>query len=519
MESSLGDDATEADSHAIAYYQENTAAYERFRTSSPRFPVCYACWSITGTFNKPHHFIPRSGSGFAYGVPVRVLSLRESAKGCSMCGLFWTHIQKSLIRCNIAKSDDIICSAEAYVDSTYQCCRSFTGSWPIVALRLRFRSGSLQDVEGNKFEAYSLKGDVAARYLPKSPPTRDYHSDTAFSAIRTWLKDCEINHPPCQLHFAESPTRLIDVRPWDEHQEGLKLVSSHGKYRPYAALSYCWGCSLRTTTTTSNYREMCAGFSIKSLDKSIRDAVVVAWKLGFRYLWVDSLCIIQDDLADKKRELNHMGDIYKNALLTISAANSSKASHRFLRAYPAVEPDIVLPYACADGTTGWIHLKREPFASEMPDSILSRAWTLQESVLSRRLPIYTSFGQLRWQCRTVKLVDGGLNEDGQSLYEVQRPELAYDNQESPDPQDVIRQCREYVFLYTRQELTYVEDRPLAIDAIAKELLKMLPQDVEYKADLFSTLLAPQTDLDGWPRWKKYTKAVAAHRTLVVMDVS
>ncbi|EHK50536.1 hypothetical protein TRIATDRAFT_210872, partial [Trichoderma atroviride IMI 206040] len=95
----------------------------------------------------------------------------------------------------------------------------------------------------------------------------------------------------------------------------------------YAALSYVWGPAAVFKTIRDNIDMLMqpGGLPVSSFPKSIRDAMVLAKELGFRYIWVDSLCIIQDSAEDKVQQLRMMDCIYSRASLTIVAAAGSHA--------------------------------------------------------------------------------------------------------------------------------------------------------------------------------------------------
>ncbi|KAH7111152.1 heterokaryon incompatibility, partial [Dactylonectria estremocensis] len=80
----------------------------------------------------------------------------------------------------------------------------------------------------------------------------------------------------------------------------------------YVALSYCWGSDLSgvVTTLSSNVEPHLQGIAVNSLPQIIQDAVRVYRELGLRYLWVDSLCIIQDDRKDWAQEVDRMRKVY-----------------------------------------------------------------------------------------------------------------------------------------------------------------------------------------------------------------
>ena len=100
----------------------------------------------------------------------------------------------------------------------------------------------------------------------------------------------------------------------------------------YAALSYCWGdIAPKFKLTTECIDEACSGIFIKRLPRTLQDAILIARTMEIPYIWIDSLCIIQDDEEDKKRELPKMVDIYSGAAVVISAAVSKTCEDGFLQ--------------------------------------------------------------------------------------------------------------------------------------------------------------------------------------------
>ena len=130
-----------------------------------------------------------------------------------------------------------------------------------------------------------------------------------------------------------------------------------------------------------------AGLETSALPATIRDAIIVARNLGFRYLWVDALCIVQDDSADYKSEIKAMGSIYHGAALIISASSSSTVSEGFL--HPRFEPiSIQLPFSLSKDLTGTIGLVVYPWGDIEVEPLQQRGWALQEHVLARRLVMF-----------------------------------------------------------------------------------------------------------------------------------
>jgi hypothetical protein len=218
---------------------------------------------------------------------------------------------------------------------------------------------------------------------------------------------------------APLPTRVLAVS-----QAGEGLVRLHTSTAnddgSYAALSYCWGGPQPDQTVKSNVETYAKGIQTKHLPKTIQDAILVTWKLGIPYLWIDSLCIIQDDQKDKEIEITMMRAIYENAALTISAASAERSTDGFLHtrletSHPVSDYGrrsidyyrfIKLPYACPDGRIGCARLAEGYGFIKVDEPISSRAWTLQETMLSSRVLQY-SWGHLVWRCRSSFKTAGG----------------------------------------------------------------------------------------------------------------
>ncbi|KAF2799255.1 hypothetical protein K505DRAFT_266024, partial [Melanomma pulvis-pyrius CBS 109.77] len=118
------------------------------------------------------------------------------------------------------------------------------------------------------------------------------------------------------------PSRLIDVG--DSTSKTLLLYLTNDVSVDYVALSYCWGPQAQkqilTQYNSSEWRSK--GLSIVPLPRTIQDAVTVTRGLGLRYLWVDSLCIIQDSQEDIEQEIGKMQYVYENAYVTVVAADA-----------------------------------------------------------------------------------------------------------------------------------------------------------------------------------------------------
>jgi hypothetical protein len=141
-------------------------------------------------------------------------------------------------------------------------------------------------------------------------------SESCMSLALQWLQDCtegKGKHGECPKPAqTELPTRVIDV------QEMRLHCPSPETYGRWVSLSHCWGGSSPVQTTLGNLDSHMARLP-DPLPQTFADAVTVTKMLGLRYLWIDSLCIIQDSQEDWVHESAHMAKVYENAFVTISA--------------------------------------------------------------------------------------------------------------------------------------------------------------------------------------------------------
>ncbi len=112
----------------------------------------------------------------------------------------------------------------------------------------------------------------------------------------------------------------------DEQIFKPRLHVSHDQKAQYTALSHCWGALKPLTTTGSSLEQRKQGIEWSSLPKTFRDAIHVTHSLGIKYLWIDSLCIVQDDSVDWEVESAKMASIYSQSFITIAATAAVNGS-------------------------------------------------------------------------------------------------------------------------------------------------------------------------------------------------
>lgn len=185
------------------------------------------------------------------------------------------------------------------------------------------------------------------------------------------------------------------------------FVPKPGQRGSYMALSYCWGSLppdrfLKTTLGNMDQHQM----ELPPLPPTLEQAIDVTRRLGCRYLWVDALCIVQDWDEDRNREIANMGEVYRNAIMTIAAANGVDVyAGLYVDRHPLSYGPLALTIQVTmDGESR--DLKAIVFQEQSSELLLRRRlWVLQEEILSPRTLLFGPDG-LRWECSEIGLEQG-----------------------------------------------------------------------------------------------------------------
>ena len=317
----------------------------------------------------------------------------------------------------------------------------------------------------------------------------DSSSPECLSQARRWLDNCTTNHcfsakdGGCPSGSSSPlPTRVISVG--DASTDPYLHESAENEMGTWAALSYCWGQNRTLTTTTDTLSERKVGFALDALPKTCRDAVIVARALGIPYIWIDSLCIIQDSRWDWEKEASRMCYVYESALVTFAALHSPSSDsglflqgpyRRTVRLETEVTGEPVAVYVRRGmdaGILGFIHGHwNDPHHLNKGSGVLeTRAWTLQEITLSPRILWFTS-SELGWSCWTStacecepEQVSDWIEADKDYLKITSRALLN---------QDMGLDCpaiwRNVVQNFTSRDLTVPTDRLPAVSGLASAL--------------------------------------------------
>jgi hypothetical protein len=312
-------------------------------------------------------------------------------------------------------------------------------------------------------------------------------SAASISRMQAWLGNCVSSHPKCnrmETNPPPLPTRVIAVG--GKGTQICHLVPGANKRGYYASLSHCWGSSnnqpLKTTEETLTLRQQ--GMKDEDLPKTFRDAIQVCRELGIKYLWIDSLCIIQDQDSqeDWAREAPKMGDVYGNSFLTISAAASADSSGGLfrnrlgLRVWPCpilffgqqyhVFRDPTFDESC--GNLGDLYMFHD-------NPLTHRGWVLQEQVLSRRSLVFTH-DNLVWRCASMSTNEkhpSGIPRTAcisPDIYRVLHCLInnIVDAEQQISDIDIYISWYRIVETFASRELTYLDDKLPAIAGLAQK---------------------------------------------------
>ncbi|RYP10336.1 hypothetical protein DL765_008146 [Monosporascus sp. GIB2] len=298
----------------------------------------------------------------------------------------------------------------------------------------------------NRGESHQMPPDSAMPDSSEAPYKPDKSREALwqrkFDKINAWFAEDmslvrESNQK--QFHGQYFPSRVIDLglqtagddeRTSQHHDAKLRIIGTleatpflqhNGEpWICYATLSHRWSASTeRSSTTKANFQSRTSGFMTSDLCQTFQDAVRVAREIGIPYLWIDSLCIIQDDSDDWESESAIMGEIYMNSVITFAAHSFAPPSAAnddcgggdgFLeRAFESEGEDPVLlgtiPGASDQGEGQTISARRlRVFEVDIAQSPLSqRGWIVQERILPPRI-LHFFPRQLYWESRTFDLV-------------------------------------------------------------------------------------------------------------------
>ena len=223
----------------------------------------------------------------------------------------------------------------------------------------------------------------------------------------------------------------------------------------------------------NNFSLFTQGLSPTELPLTIQHAIYVAGALGIDYLWVDTLCIMQDDEDDKTHNISNMDSIYKHAELTLVAAASASVAEGLVYRLLESPRRCVMPFLNSAGELGTASIDRSPPAFNAKHPLDRRAWTFQETLLSPRKLIFSQC-ELLWQCRTCYVALAPVSRDLSCERGYHRlPSTVFGLAQEAKPSRLLKPNADAWFDmvadYSGRALSFPEDRLPAIAGVAQEL--------------------------------------------------
>ncbi|KAH6988928.1 heterokaryon incompatibility protein-domain-containing protein [Ilyonectria sp. MPI-CAGE-AT-0026] len=345
------------------------------------------------------------------------------------------------------------------------------------------------DYAGRLF--FCAKSDnPAATCVLTRPHKLDLQSQITAQFARDCLEECQTTHDMCRLDLtkphsgtevldkADLPTRLLEIS--SPNADSIRLIEpaklqslelDHIANDGFVALSYCWGGDQPVKLTCDTAQTLKNGIATSSLPQTLSDAIKQTSVLVMKYIWIDALCITQDDDFEKGLEIARLPSYYHRNSATICAASAESCASGFLGTsnlvFRAGPFEIAMKTPKGMGSV----LFYDTLTPYQPTTF--RAWTLQESLLSRRLLIFGS-DRLVWCCLAANAGCGG-------------PEAAMTARNMGVPQSLVSgifpltvletlparsQWDKVVQDYTRRKLTNTSDKLLAVAAAASTILTM-----------------------------------------------
>ncbi|KIW24827.1 uncharacterized protein PV07_10517 [Cladophialophora immunda] len=312
--------------------------------------------------------------------------------------------------------------------------------------------------------------------------------------MKDWAAICSEQHDYCKaISPSRLPTRVVHVAPDGK----IRLHCAGGSYFAYyAILSHPWGPQgPELMTTKSNLSAHMNEINEDDLARNFKDAIRCIRLLGYEYIWIDALCIVQDDGDDWNREASQMAQYYYDSTIMLSADSAQTCNDGFLHNRDGI-------YSLPMGTYQQFRL-REYWSSEeelLSSPINSRAWTFQERFIAPRTLHFLS-KEVVWECGHGLMSEGYLQDGSQNYRErglsrltlsfVLEEALLYSNKRQQFPgsaawqeptSSITQEWCEILHEYTKRSLTYVSDRLSAIAGLARLIQK--PRFGRYLAGLW-----------------------------------
>lgn len=374
--------------------------------------LCSSCRSLPSELFQPRHDSQSLIGGPEIYLPPLSTLLQSATMGCVLCKIWTTNPSAGFVPDAILRHSPVRLRRSQI--APHMSITGFIGTDHIFIVHFSRVPRSWNS---------HIAKDLACRSHPNacstsSPALRvSTVDDFEISLISSWLNTCRSQHSTCNNALQSAtggPSRLLDLEPFDESGD-VRLIECESEAKQqilrFVCLSHCWGelSNRPKTTTKETLLQHLERIPHVQLSKTFQDAIRITRQVGERYLWIDSLCIVQDDPQDWEEQSARMPSIYGGATLTIAALSAEDG-----RGGCCVDPQI--------GGFVDIHAGSHPvrffqyppvhwhalygddkfhFEGHGSNPLRTRAWTLQERYLSTR-NIHYANGVLLWECKTAR---------------------------------------------------------------------------------------------------------------------
>lgn len=251
---------------------------------------------------------------------------------------------------------------------------------------------------------------VEDRQIQGASRSMSTSSNATIQKARKWLHDCRSQHRECSergVYAQSGPKRLVvlSISTGNLLQARVRELPVSGPDIEYLTLSYSWGKGKRLKLTRSTYAAFQERIPLDNLPRTLMDAVDITWRLGFRAIWIDALCIIQDDHNDWNTESLKMSLIYGNSICTIASLTGRNSDSGI---YAKRDPLALFPIRVelGKGNSFYLESRRHDMIHKARDPsgaphLHTRGWVVQERAFSPRT-LYFSSIDIFWECCSEK---------------------------------------------------------------------------------------------------------------------
>lgn len=283
----------------------------------------------------------------------------------------------------------------------------------------------------------------------------DAHSiATSLPRIESWLEQCKADHPQCQsYHTSFMPSRILKIGGLDCEEIFLTQPTISTSY---IALSYCWGKAQFLKLTSGNVQACIDGISVHDLPNIFQYALQVCRGLNFQYIWIDALCILQDDPQDWEIEASKMADVYRNSVLTLAMTKASSPDSIWCGETRCTTVDSI-------NARLMYHLPDPGYETSAAFPLGQRGWAFQERLLGPRV-LHFGPHELTWECSMVAVCEcarkGAFLPSKRTFQEALCPQKNLARSE-----EIASLWRTLVERYSALDFTFESDRLPALSGI------------------------------------------------------